>query len=741
MLSKGDKIGEYTLLEKLGSGGFGDVWKAEKRTALDVNHFALKFFRPKDDRIDFEKIGKELAVWKQLRGLPHIISVIELDQFEDYIYLVSDFADGGSLEKWLKDNGGKASSEEKAVKITLQILTGLENLHQKGFVHRDLKPDNILIMNGKFCLADFGITREVKSHSKATGTAGTMEYMPPEAFDKTPSVTTQTDIWAIGTILQRLLTGGLPYPQDDQPSLIAAILMSEPEPMPSNVSEGLREVVKKALQKQRGNRFQTAREMGEALRNSHLLLNKTPKPKPVSSSTIIDEDFDKTEVLSPNINRSITGEKQCPNCKGLFEDDKRFCHVDGTPLVSVEDWQEIKTEKQRQFEVVGQSQDRADKYYKISREKEQYQEGGEKSYDQTIKHYDKEIELNSNDAVVYYNRGTVFDDLGNYDLAIADYKKVLEIDPNFENAKENIRKIREKLRVMLEDAKKELKVKEIEKESLRKQLSTEQRKLEEIQRIKSAAEDDRIVTEADKLLLDGLLWQKYQARPQIYKNSIGMEFVKISSGSFMMGSPITEKDRSDNERQHLVTISKDFYMGKYEVTQAQWKAIMGNNPSSFKGNNLPVENVSWEDAQEFIKKLNAKGEGTYRLPTEAEWEYAARGGNSGKWCFGDDENESGKYAWDSSNAGSKTHEVGMKQPNNFGLYDMHGNVWEWCQDWYGDYSSSAQTDPTGATSGSRRVIRGGSWRDGARFLRSANRNSISPLLHFTFLGFRLIRAE
>ena len=129
MLEKGKKVSEYILLEKLGSGGFGDVWKAEKRTVLDSNFFALKFFRPKKDGVDFDKIGKELAVWKQLRGLPHIISVIELDRFEDYVYVVSDFADGGSLESWLKAKPfGRASSETEAVRIALEILIGLENL-------------------------------------------------------------------------------------------------------------------------------------------------------------------------------------------------------------------------------------------------------------------------------------------------------------------------------------------------------------------------------------------------------------------------------------------------------------------------------------------------------------------------------------------------------------------------------------------------------------------------------------
>ncbi|HMS41770.1 MAG TPA: WG repeat-containing protein [Pyrinomonadaceae bacterium] len=184
------------------------------------------------------------------------------------------------------------------MRIALEILTGLDNLHGKGFVHRDLKPDNILIMNGRFCLADFGISREIKTHSKATGTAGTMEYMPPEAFAKSPSVTPQTDIWAIGVILQRLLTGALPYPQEEQPSLIAAILVNDADEMPETVSSNLRSIVKKALQKNRENRFQTASEMREVLRD----ILKTPQ-KVVSNQavlpakTLLLEDSDKTAKL------------------------------------------------------------------------------------------------------------------------------------------------------------------------------------------------------------------------------------------------------------------------------------------------------------------------------------------------------------------------------------------------------------------------------------------------------------
>ncbi len=219
---------------------------------------------------------------------------------------------------------------------------------------------------------------------------------------------------------------------------------------------------------------------------------------------------------------------------------------------------------------------------------------------------------------------------------------------------------------------------------------------------------------------------------EVRKNSIGMEFVYIPPGDFMMGS-----DKENNEKPiHKVTISKGFWMGKTEVTQAQWEAVMGNNPSGFKNcPQCPVENVSWGDAQRFIVKLNAQNDGyKYRLPTEAEWEYAARAGTTGDYAGNLD-----SMAWYGANSGNKTHPVGTKQANAWGLYDMHGNVWEWCQDWDGSYPSGTVTDPTGAASSSFRVIRGGGWFLDAVFLRSAVRTFDSPSRRYDGLGFRVVR--
>jgi formylglycine-generating enzyme required for sulfatase activity len=223
-----------------------------------------------------------------------------------------------------------------------------------------------------------------------------------------------------------------------------------------------------------------------------------------------------------------------------------------------------------------------------------------------------------------------------------------------------------------------------------------------------------------------------------WRNTLGIEFVLIQPGEFLMGS---NSGFDDEKPPHQVRISKPFYLGQYEVTQGQWQAVMGRNPSSLAGEaTLPVENVSWEDVQEFVRRLNAKEGGPkYRLPTEAEWEYAARAGTSTAYSFGDSERQLGEYAWYYDNSGIKTHPVGQKKPNAWGLYDMHGNVEEWVQDWYGPYKAGAAVDPAGPSSGSSRVSRGGG-RTIARYCRSAIRRSYPPgSRDGGVLGFRLLR--
>jgi formylglycine-generating enzyme required for sulfatase activity len=213
-------------------------------------------------------------------------------------------------------------------------------------------------------------------------------------------------------------------------------------------------------------------------------------------------------------------------------------------------------------------------------------------------------------------------------------------------------------------------------------------------------------------------------------------FVKIPAGEFLMGS----ENGEDNEKPaHRVKISKGLEIGKYEVTQAQWEALMGSNPSRFKGGDLPVEQVSWEDVQGFIRAMNAKNDGyEYRLPTEAEWEYAARAGTTGDYGGTGMLSEMG---WYGENSGGRTHPVGTKKANAWGLHDMHGNVWEWCQDRYDKYyyMNSPTTDPQGPSSGSTRACRGGCWSYSADRCKSTSRAHPKPDARYDIIGFRLVR--
>lgn len=211
----------------------------------------------------------------------------------------------------------------------------------------------------------------------------------------------------------------------------------------------------------------------------------------------------------------------------------------------------------------------------------------------------------------------------------------------------------------------------------------------------------------------------------------------IPAGTFTMGSPTDEAGRYDDESQHQVTLTRAFYCGKFEVTEGQWEQVMGSNPSWFQnaGPDAPVESVSWEDCQVFLKALcEVEGvpEGTYRLLTEAEWEYACRAGTTGPYCC--DESVLDEYAWYGG-----VYPVGQKKPNAFGLHDMHANVWEWCQDWYGEYPSEPVTDPLGSASGGDRVLRGGGWIHFSGYCRSANRLLLSPVDRPIYLGLRLAR--
>lgn len=244
------------------------------------------------------------------------------------------------------------------------------------------------------------------------------------------------------------------------------------------------------------------------------------------------------------------------------------------------------------------------------------------------------------------------------------------------------------------------------------------------------------------LFLTGLLWIFWFRTTHAYTNRLDMHFIRVPKGQFTMGNPYGNSPLRDADPVP-VRLTQDFFLQSTEVTQQQWMAVMGSNPSHDpQGGDLPVENVSYNDVLQFIEVLNAQGDGKYRLPTEAEWEYAARAGSSQTYFFGEDAHYLEVYAWYKQNAEGKSHPVASKQPNPWGFYDMYGNVAEWLQDWYAEYPVPEKQellhDPRGGIDGLNRVIRGGNWYFGPQFCQSGHRHSAEPILRNRGIGFRLV---
>ena len=247
-----------------------------------------------------------------------------------------------------------------------------------------------------------------------------------------------------------------------------------------------------------------------------------------------------------------------------------------------------------------------------------------------------------------------------------------------------------------------------------------------------------VLSEREKLAGENICFKVEVNSGKFTVRGVSFEMVRVEGGTFRMGATSEQgSDVWDNEKPvHSVTLSS-YYIGKTEVTQALWQAVMGSNPSGFKGADLPVECVSWDDCQEFIQKLNSLTGRNFRLPTEAEWEFACRGGNNSRGYKYSGSNNLANVAWYHDNSDGQTHPVATKAPNELGIYDMSGNVWEWCGDWYANYTSNSQTNPKGPQSGSYRVNRGGSWIHFARFCRSSRRGDRSPAGRDCYLGLRL----
>ena len=498
MFQESQKIGSYILVKRLGRGGFGEVWLAEKRSQFFTKKVAIKL--PLDDQVDFETIKHEATLWEQASGHPNVLPIIDADVYDGQVVIVSEYADGGSLFDSLKTHGKFPVNH--AVELTIGILNGLEFLHSRLIIHRDIKPQNILLQGDTPRLADFGISRAMNTSSLSLTISGTDAYMAPESFQGKRNV--QTDIWSVGVVLYQLLTGNLPFPQQHPMERMFAILQNEFEPLPSEIPNNLRDIINKSLTKQSENRYKSAREMVEDLKNSLKNPHKFYENN-FKEERKIATDSEKEIPIDPTRDwREIEAEKQ----RKLKEEQERLHRLEiekpkkfqrhylvgisgilivliiaifqltknpvsisnsniksPTPIYSPSmiNLANLVTNKNtnvpnanstnglsamdyfnRGYACMEKDYDcTIDNYSKAIDLKPDYQIAyfnrgiayySKANYDQAIKDYSKAIELNPIDSDAYYSRGLAYYDKKSYDQAIKDYTKAIELKPDYASA-------------------------------------------------------------------------------------------------------------------------------------------------------------------------------------------------------------------------------------------------------------------------------------------------------------------
>jgi formylglycine-generating enzyme required for sulfatase activity/tRNA A-37 threonylcarbamoyl transferase component Bud32 len=602
---KGLLLGSYVLLEKLGEGGMGAVFKARNWKLGRV--VALKLIRK--DRLEnaaaVQRFQREIRAAAHLDH-PNIVHAIDADQVGNTHFFVMEHIDATDLAGLIKKHG--PLSILQACDAIRQAALGLQHAYERGLVHRDIKPHNLLLTReGVVKILDMGLARFSTSEESLStltqeGTVmGTLDYMAPEQAMDSHHVDTRADLYSLGCTFHFLLCGSVPFPGGTAMEKLWKHREQPPRPVEElrpETPRALAAVIRRLLAKRPEDRYQTPIELATALEQVQTALMRPAPVSPASESSLTVDWRQLGEPSSGETPRPVQGQPSPVHKRRL-----RLAMVTGGVLM-----------------------------------------------------------LAVLVMVIWLASGST-------------------VEPPTETKRDDL--------------------------------------------------------------------------PATLINSLGMKFARVPAGTFLMGSPEAEVERSPDEQQHKVEITKDFYLGVYEVTQEQYQKVMGNNSSYFSPasggqdrvagldiRSFPVERVSWHDAVEFCNKLNELPEEraagrTYRLPTEAEWEYACRGGATAYQVFSfgnslssNQANFDGNFPYGNAPKGPRLGRpttVGSYQPNGFGLYDMHGNVYEWCADWHDEnHGAGPRKDPTGPAAGTRRVLRGGSWLDNGRHCRSAARIGFGP---------------
>ncbi len=751
-------LGNYIIQEKLGAGGMGQVFKAQHRRMQRT--VAIKLLPPalmKDPAV-VARFEREVTAAARLNH-PNIVTAFDADKVNDSHFLVMECIEGSDLAALVKKNG--PFSVEQSINCTLQAARGLEAAHAEGIVHRDIKPANLLLdKKGTVKILDMGLARiggdaAGQAELTSTGTVmGTVDYMAPEQALNTKAADARADIYSLGCTLYYLLTGKATYGGD---TLMAKLLAHRDQPIPSirevrgDVPEQLESVFCKMVAKTLAERYQT---MGEVIADLTRLTNGQEPAAVHPSSLNMTTDSGMAvllkEITTPsNATIQLTPDQPARNSDGIWRGNSRQIQIAGG--------------------VVGAMILLAGIVISLRTE--------EGTLVVTVNEPDAEIQLLSLEDKVEFRRTG-----DNEPLTIT-------VDPG----KHRLKIEKDGFKVFGE---------EFEMETRGTKTITAKLVPVARQAVSSAqtgwhgwpadAPPPAIAPfDATQAKKHQQAWAAYLKIPDEYINSIGMKFVLIPPGEFIMGSTAAEIEQGmrhaggDEDWQkhwrsciqseaprHKVVLTQPIYLGVTEVTQKEYQILMGSNPSGFSATGKhkdavagldtarhPVEEVSWNDAAEFCAKLSQRenrkpfysrtGETVtlldgvgYRLPTEAEWEFAYRAGTTTRLWFGDNEADLVRVGWSEENSGGRTHPTGELKANPLGLYDIHGNVSEWVEDewepaYYRQFAEKPAINPRGPPpAGLTRVVRGNVWHHLASVCRASFRYSFDPAVHMGS-GFRV----
>ena len=703
----------YNLVRLIGRGGFSEVWLAkDKYTELDL---ALKIYAP-NGGLDDNGIQAFSGEIRRVYNLNHpsLLKAQHFDVCDGMPYLVMPYCANGSVTKQV----GKMT-EPEVWHLLHDVAAGLAYLHENNIVHQDIKPDNIMQdTNGHYLITDFGISARTRATLTKTQSAsnlgsGTAAYMAPERFSTNPLPTFASDVWALGATVYELIVGTVPFGDGSLPGGLLQKNGAEIPDISTNstptISEKLASVILQMLSVNPWDRPTADTLATWAADPLKVAGDDNGEKKPiVSSRPTVAHMTPMPQTDTPNVQ---------PQTK---KDDKVvwwliFILMCASIIVVVVVGSADTYQKQSSITTYTDTTMLAPPAATSSNKKTQT------ATEEVVVEEPKPqytISLSESDLTAVYQGGYIYIDIETSSptwkyknkpswCTITKYSDSFRLTVN-ENTTDQQRTA--KIKFYVDGDSKILKI----TQEAAPYTSTE------------SIDDNRT--------------NNYTSNRTFTANGVSFTMVYVQGGTFTMGAHANQEAEAwDNEKPaHSVTLSR-YYIGETEVTQALWSAVMGYNPShSNQGGNYPVEQVSYNDCKTFIRELSRITGQNFRLPTEAEWEFAARGGNKSRGYKYAGSNDIGSVAWYYGNSDSHTHPVKTKASNELGLYDMSGNVWEWCNDWYGNYSSYSQTNPQGSNSGSYRVYRGGSWGSVACGCRSSYRYFIDPVLGYYFLGLRLV---